>query len=48
MKKSCKEGHPFPSRINFSMFSDPFAWDKSWQQRSGMLWLSRLNRGDPA
>ena len=51
MGKSCKESHPLPvestpSRIN--MFSDPFARDKSWQQRSGMLWLSHLNRGDPA
>ena len=47
-----KEDHP-PNRVTFGerLYAknvDPFARVKSWQQRSRMLWLFRLNRYDPA
>ena len=55
MEESCsrKEGHP-PSPLNFGedLYEKrkvcPFARVKSWQQHSRMLWLSQLDRLDPA
>ena len=55
VEESCprKEGHP-PNPVNFGedLYEKrnvcPFARVKSWQQRSRMLWLSHLDRLDPA